>query len=381
MAEFASSFLACFSSESVLSGTAAGTAAIIVGQPLDTVKVRSQIGQKVLDNYNVRSVLTLYRGFGAPLVTTGLVTAGQFGVFEACNTVAKASYFPDAKLLPLSVHFASGIAAGTMTSLVTCPTSIIKVQQQSQPKANETKFQRFTRKVTRIPLGVLSKAVKMKVVRASNVHKKYKKFKTRRAGAAKVASFGFTAKGYSNAKNGPRVSKLARKVYCAKAAGKIKSKVQAKAGPISLKECTQKMVRTQGVRGLYCGFGIHLYAEAVGKAVYMQVYELMKRQLDQDYGSGKTTKIDLSKRVLAGACGGVTCWATIYPADVIRSRMHAQAANASALSTVTVCKQLYAENGIRSFFRGFGATVLRAGPVAAVCLPTYDLMMRYLKSE
>jgi len=282
MAEFSTCFVGCFSLEAVTAGTAAGTAAILVGQPLDTVKVRSQLGQVALESYNPREVLRLYRGFMAPLVTAGLVNAGMFGVFEACNSIAKSTWYQNDANLPLSVHFVSGFAAGAATSMITCPTSILKVQQQS----------------------------------------------------------------HSN----------------------------------GLRDCARELVRQQGARGLFRGFGNHLFAEAVGKAVYMNVYELLKRQMDEDYATGKTTKTALKNRMLAGVGAGVSCWSVIYPSDVIRSRMHAQSSTcAIRMTTTEACRQLYKEGGLRAFVRGFGPTVMRAGPVAAVALPVYDLTFQHMK--
>ena len=41
--------------------------------------------------------------------------------------------------------------------------------------------------------------------------------------------------------------------------------------------------------------------------------------------------------------------------------------------------RLYRDGGVGRFYRGLGFTVLRAGPVAGVLLPTFDLTLYFLR--
>lgn len=63
---------------------------------------------------------------------------------------------------------------------------------------------------------------------------------------------------------------------------------------------------------------------------------------------------DAVKEVASGGAAGVAAWASIYPIEVIKSRMQAQSASFAAVRT-----QLAREGG-GAAWRGCGATLLRA---------------------
>ena len=74
----------------------------------------------------------------------------------------------------------------------------------------------------------------------------------------------------------------------------------------------------------------------------------------------------------SGALAGCAAWSTIYPADVLRTRIAAASGNlvstaSSGLVTATA-QEVYRSGGLRAFYRGISMTLLRAGPVAGVLL-------------
>ena len=75
---------------------------------------------------------------------------------------------------------------------------------------------------------------------------------------------------------------------------------------------------------------------------------------------------------------GIACWVFIYPTDVIRSRLYSASAADTHMNLWQVLRVMHAEQGWRSFFKGFNVTMLRAGPVAAVILPVYDMVLHQL---
>ena len=62
--------------------------------------------------------------------------------------------------------------------------------------------------------------------------------------------------------------------------------------------------------------------------------------------------------------------------DVLRSRIMAGAGRGGVVAAEAV--RLYRSGGARAFYRGIGATLLRAGPVAGVLLPVNDLALEAL---
>mmetsp|Transcript_4990 Transcript_4990/g.11784 ORF Transcript_4990/g.11784 Transcript_4990/m.11784 type:complete len:125 (+) Transcript_4990:693-1067(+) len=120
----------------------------------------------------------------------------------------------------------------------------------------------------------------------------------------------------------------------------------------------------------------------------MVTYETVKRKLDET-PEALGGQIALHRRMLAGACAGVAGWSSIYPLDVIRSRIMAQPltekeklANPRMLfsNSLDCITKTYAEGGFTIFFRGIGFSIVRAAPVAACVLPTYDLAYSWLQS-
>jgi solute carrier family 25 (mitochondrial carnitine/acylcarnitine transporter), member 20/29 len=136
--------------------------------------------------------------------------------------------------------------------------------------------------------------------------------------------------------------------------------------------------------GCYVGFYPHLASETLGRAMYYCVYEACKRHTAASReAQGLVPTLRLSERMAAAALAGVTCWSVIYPLDVLRNRMYSQVAARGAgnstplLSTMEMAHTVYRE---RALYRGFAVTVIRAGPVAAMVLPVYDLALEYLSS-
>jgi len=127
--------------------------------------------------------------------------------------------------------------------------------------------------------------------------------------------------------------------------------------------------------GCFTGFYPHLVSETMGRALYYVVYEAAKRQVAaQRERRGLAPTVSLQERMLSAGFAGISCWALIYPFDVLRSRLYYQEGRST---TMEMIRTLRAE---KAFYRGFGLTVLRAGPVAAAVLPVYDLVLEKLSS-
>jgi len=147
-----------------------------------------------------------------------------------------------------------------------------------------------------------------------------------------------------------------------------------------------------GMRNFYTGFGVHFVCDAVGRSMYMFSYELLKRKLAQAkcsepslYSNSVSTQdLSVPERMVCAASAGMACWALIFPADVIRSKLYAKSlttqSSLTTLDGITMARQMVREQGIQSLYRGITITVARAGPVAAAVLPVYDSMLEWVSS-
>ncbi|CAD7950765.1 unnamed protein product [Amoebophrya sp. A25] len=233
---------------------------------------------------------------------------------------------------------------------------------------------------------------------------------------------------------------------------KLRAQVTAATAPVipfwrSLRDILPLMLKPKEVQRL--GGMPHLFQESFGRGWYMMTFTLMAGQCHADAEGRKvadeggealvvvvdeavaaekdhlqgtscssncvtksstfsllTSEDGFLPRPVAGACAGVTGWLSIYPLDVIRSRMqrdyHSRNARRDSVSGSTKnvetrkpCSSstsprpltdsflrygqgVYRTEGARGLYRGLGYCIFRAIPVAFFTLPAYDIAYNYL---
>ncbi|KAF1848603.1 mitochondrial carrier protein-like protein [Cucurbitaria berberidis CBS 394.84] len=154
--------------------------------------------------------------------------------------------------------------------------------------------------------------------------------------------------------------------------------------------------RKEGIRGLYYGGGITSVRDAVGYGFYFWSYEWTKRSWSSPDDTDRETAM---KVLLCGGLAGVITWASIFPLDVIKTRVQTQALHTAyrgegeamallqpgtqtkRLSSLEVARQAYRTEGTAVFFRGLGICSVRAFVVNAVQWAVYEWMMRLLQKQ
>jgi solute carrier family 25 carnitine/acylcarnitine transporter 20/29 len=155
-----------------------------------------------------------------------------------------------------------------------------------------------------------------------------------------------------------------------------------------------------GIRGLYFGGGVTSVRDAVGYGFYFWSYEVSKRYLH--VGSAEDTARTAGMKILlAGGIAGVVTWASIFPLDVIKTRVQTQPFSAPPPETspllpmeesaqrkpfrrkgaVEMARLAYTNEGLGVFFRGLGVCSVRAFVVNAVQWAVYEWMMRVLAGQ
>ncbi|KAI9267956.1 mitochondrial carrier domain-containing protein [Phascolomyces articulosus] len=171
----------------------------------------------------------------------------------------------------------------------------------------------------------------------------------------------------------------------------VKIKDQVSRVPKGSWQIIKEILVRDGFRGLYQGGWITIIRDAPSYGVYFWVYEGMKRLLETDAGKSNAWQL-----LLAGGTAGVVSWSSIYPIDVVKSRLQMQVVPPARVSSTaahahhsnspvrpyTSIKDCvirsYQAEGTSVFFRGLGPAVLRAFPVNAVTFFTYEWMMDML---
>ncbi|RKP25427.1 mitochondrial carrier domain-containing protein [Syncephalis pseudoplumigaleata] len=153
---------------------------------------------------------------------------------------------------------------------------------------------------------------------------------------------------------------------------------------ISSWQVAKEVFQKYGLTGFYRGGCITILRDAPGYGVYFWAYEGMKRQLGID-STAYTSILDpvVWQLLLCGGVAGICTWASVYPLDVVKSRVQTQLDAADERRTVsaTECaRQLYRQEGWRGFTRGLSVTLARAFPVNAVTFLVYELVYRWMST-
>ncbi|KAJ9611570.1 hypothetical protein H2200_004754 [Cladophialophora chaetospira] len=150
-----------------------------------------------------------------------------------------------------------------------------------------------------------------------------------------------------------------------------------------------------GIRGLYYGGAITALRDLFGYGWYFWSYELTKRlilsrQVDP-FISPTAAEV-----LVSGGIAGVITWVSIYPLDVIKTRLQTQpawsaerqslvpignAVNQREQSSLGVAREIWHGPGLRGFYRGVGICSLRAFIVNAVQWYAYERVMAFLGPE
>lgn len=138
----------------------------------------------------------------------------------------------------------------------------------------------------------------------------------------------------------------------------------------------------QGIRGLYYGGLITSIRDGFGYGWYFWSYELSKRLL-LSRGADPFAPPTTSDVLISGGIAGVVTWLSIYPLDVVKTRLQTQPSGnpeqqgllrtnndsltpKSAKNSLVVAHEIWQDSGLRGFYRGIGVCSLRAFIVNAV---------------
>lgn len=188
--------------------------------------------------------------------------------------------------------------------------------------------------------------------------------------------------------------------------------------------------RTEGgIRAFYFGGGVTALRDSIGYGFYFWTYELCSHWMEsrrERAGSGGSGGIvddfmgsEAARVLLAGGLAGVVTWASVFPLDTIKTCVQAQQITANSgprtataqglvstertallspaagegrvdqgvaqkapqqrrLGAVEIARQAYREGGVGVFFRGLGVCSLRAFIVNAAQWAVYEWIMREL---
>ncbi|KAJ8417052.1 hypothetical protein AAFF_G00282790 [Aldrovandia affinis] len=143
-----------------------------------------------------------------------------------------------------------------------------------------------------------------------------------------------------------------------------------------------KILRTEGVRGLYRGFMVNTFTLISGQG-YITTYELVRK-----YVSGYSTN-NTVKSLVAGGSASLVAQSITVPIDVVSQQLMMQGQGEHLTrfkvkpkmtfgQTRDIIVQIFAVDGFRGFYRGYVASLLTYIPNSAVWWPFYHFYAEQL---
>ncbi|XP_017964626.1 calcium-binding mitochondrial carrier protein Aralar1 isoform X1 [Drosophila navojoa] len=129
-------------------------------------------------------------------------------------------------------------------------------------------------------------------------------------------------------------------------------------------DCFKKVIRHEGILGLYRGLLPQLMGVAPEKAIKLTVNDFVRDNL-----SDKRGNIPVWGEVVAGACGGAAQVIFTNPLEIVKIRLQVagEIAGGSKISALSVVREL----GFLGLYKGAKACLLRDVNFSAIYFPTY----------
>ena len=297
-------------------GSCGGIANVMVGQPLDTIKVKMQTFPALYNSMFqcLRTTLRndgilrgLYAGTTPALAANIAENSVLFAAYGNCQTLIM--WLRDKRNqsdLTTLDKASSGFLAAFFSSLSTSPTELIKCKLQAM------------REMTAVP--VASNGGENKLNSPQNVSNRFNGTKPKARPAKQISAIRLTA----------------------------------------------EIIKNEGIsRGLFRGLSATLVREMPGYFFFFGGYELTKVALTD----GKPEEAGLVDTIIAGGVGGVVLWTAIFPFDLVKSRIQVEGLNQGMFN---VMFGIIRKSGFRSLYKGLTPTLLRTFPSTGALFVAYE---------
>lgn len=139
-------------------------------------------------------------------------------------------------------------------------------------------------------------------------------------------------------------------------------------------DCFQKVLRNEGVRGLYSGVLPQLVGVAPEKAIKLTVNDLVRGK----YSDPKTGAIRWPHEILAGGMAGACQVVFTNPLEIVKIRLQVQGEVAKSQKAVEKRSAMWIVRnlGLVGLYKGASACLLRDVPFSAIYFPTYNHLKR-----
>uniref|UniRef100_A0A7N5JNV6 Solute carrier family 25 member 25 n=1 Tax=Ailuropoda melanoleuca TaxID=9646 RepID=A0A7N5JNV6_AILME len=129
-----------------------------------------------------------------------------------------------------------------------------------------------------------------------------------------------------------------------------------------------QMIREGGAKSLWRGNGINVLKIAPESAIKFMAYEQIKRLM----GSDQET-LRIHERLVAGSLAGAIAQSSIYPMEVLKTRM-ALRKTGQYSGMLDCARKILAREGVAAFYKGYVPNMLGIIPYAGIDLAVYETL-------
>ena len=138
-------------------------------------------------------------------------------------------------------------------------------------------------------------------------------------------------------------------------------------------DCVQTLIRKEGPFAVYKGVRAPMTGVGVVFAIYFFAYDATEALLRKVKGITPGTNLSLLDVMICGGSTGVFGSLILAPAELLKVQQQTAKMKGQDGSFGAVCKNLYSQGGIRAFFRGMTATMIRDVPGSMAWFGAYEM--------
>ncbi|TKA49197.1 hypothetical protein B0A54_01273 [Friedmanniomyces endolithicus] len=140
----------------------------------------------------------------------------------------------------------------------------------------------------------------------------------------------------------------------------------------------RRLVRDRGLRGLYCGYHLHLLRDTIGTAIYFTTYESVKQLMANARGRNPTSPYAV---VVAGGLCGIVSWAcltvsSIYPVDVAKTVYQKALLSAGSSHVPRPAIRVFQAGA----YRGLGVSVARSCILNMIFFSNFEMVKKRINA-
>ncbi|CAL1286559.1 unnamed protein product [Larinioides sclopetarius] len=159
---------------------------------------------------------------------------------------------------------------------------------------------------------------------------------------------------------------------CTAPLDRIKVFLQVRGGEYSsIGSCLRHMLKEGGVVSLWRGNGVNVLKIAPETAIKFAAYEQLKSLIRGDL----ERELQIYERFLAGSIAGVIAQSSIYPLEVLKTRL-ALRKTGQYKGAWDAVRKIYRTEGLRSFYKGYLPNLLGIIPYSGIDLAIYETLKK-----